>query len=374
MKFILAIAVTLAFCYFLRKSIKKHAKYYYIGALVISLFTIFVSASMLPAPLATFMSTFFQYGTVATAMFSLVMYTNAFHNGSFIQKTFMPIRAELSIIACILAYGHNIYTGKSYFVMLFTHADKMSTSTICATLLTLVLLLIMTPLFVTSFKSVRKKMKPKSWKKLQQWAYVFYMLIYVHIMCLILPLAFTGNSTYILDVVVYSVVFLGYATLRLLKYYKKSNKKIAIGLIVAMYVALGAVLLVNIVDMTTEPAVSETTESTESIESDEVETESDAVPEEPTSPYAIDLTAIADGTYTGSADGFNGAVTVTVTMTDGAIEKITLDEHIDDEEYMNSATSIRKKIVEAQDIDVDVITGATYSSNGIKNAVLDALT
>lgn len=385
MKFILSIILTISFAYFLRKSIKKYATYYYIGALAIALFTIFTNASMLPGPLATVMSTFFQYGTVSTAMLSLVMWMNAFENGSKIQKTFMPIRAELSIIACLLTYGHNFYTGKSYFKLLFTAPEKMSTQVICACIMTIILILLMTPLFITSFKCVRKKMKPKKWKNLQRLAYLFYMLIYVHIMFLMLPMALTGNFTYVLDVIVYSIVFIGYGTLKLKKYYKKSKKPIAIVLIVAMYVALGSVVALNLVDFSAGVEdgsdVSETDNDTDSDtdsdtdnETDTAEDEEVEIEEEATSPYDIDLSSIPDGEYTGSGIGFNGELTVTVTITDGAIEKITLDEYVDDDDYIMSATNIRKKIIDAQDIDVDVISGATYSSIGIKDAVLDALT
>lgn len=336
---------------------------------------------MLPGPLATVMSIFFQYGTVSTAMLSLVMWMNAFENGSKIQKTFMPIRAELSIIACLLTYGHNFYTGKSYFKLLFTAPEKMSTQVICACIMTIILILLMTPLFITSFKCVRKKMKPKKWKKLQRLAYLFYMLIYVHIMFLMLPMALTGNFTYVLDVIVYSIVFIGYGTLKLKKYYKKSKKPIAIVLIVAMYVALGSVVALNLVDFSAGVEdgsdVSETDNDTDSDTDNETDTAEDEeveIEEEATSPYDIDLSSIPDGEYTGSGIGFNGELTVTVTITDGAIEKITLDEYVDDDDYIMSATNIRKKIIDAQDIDVDVISGATYSSIGIKDAVLDALT
>ncbi|MFI3324661.1 MAG: FMN-binding protein [Clostridia bacterium] len=382
MKFILSIILTIAFAYFLRKSIKKHAVYYYIGALVIALFTVFTNSSMLPTPVATVMSTFFEYGTVSTAMLSIVMWMNAFKNGSKIQKTFMPIRAELSIIACILTYGHNFYTGKSYFKLLFTAPEKMSPLVIYACIMTIILVSLMTPLFVTSFKCVRKKMKAKNWKKLQRLAYGFYMLIYVHIMFLMLPMALTGNITYLIDVIVYSIVFIGYGTLKLKKYYKKSKKPIAIVLIVAMYLALGTAVTLNLVDFSAEVEDDSYTLETDDVTDADTQAETEVdtgvdedveIEAEPTSPYDIDLTAIADGEYTGSGIGFNGELTVTVTIAEGAITKITIDEHIDDDEYMSNATNIRKKIIEAQDIDVDVITGATYSSNGIKDAVLDAL-
>lgn len=356
MKFLLSIALCIAFAYYLKDSIRKNSKYYYIAALAIALVVVFVDTSSLPSFCSSFMSTFFYYGTVSTAIFTLVMYANAFRNGSIVQKTLMPIRAELSIIACILAYAHNIYAGKTYFVMLFTDSGRMSTLTICACIITMILIALMTPLFITSFKPVRKKMKAKNWKKLQRLAYVFYMLIYVHIMCLMLPLALNGMTVYIIDVIVYSIVFLGYGTLRLNKYYKKTKKPIAIVLILAMYLALALAIALNFVDFSANDESGDT-----------------SILEE-TSKYDIDLSSIADGEYTGEGIGFNGIITVSVTIADGTIEKIKLVNHDEEEEYMSSATNIRSDIIKAQSIDVDAITGATYSSIGIKDAVLDALT
>lgn len=391
MKFLLAIIVVLLLSYFLRKSIKKRAVYYYIGAIVISIITVCVDINSLPSFLGIIFSTFFEYGTIATAMFSLVMYTNAFANGTKMQKTFMPIRAELSIIACILAYGHNLYTGKTYLRMLVEYPERMTSLTRAALGITGILVLLMTPLFITSFKCIRKKMKPKKWKQLQQLAYLFYMLIYVHVMLLMLPMALEGYVSYIVNVFVYSCVFLTYATLRLWKFYKKSKKRIAVISIIMMCLVVVLVLfyglnnttgseiseesLEDVVEENSEDIVEdilmEDAEDSDSTIDEEIATEEFA--DEP-SIYDIDLSSIPDGTYTGTGEGYKGDVVVTVTMLDGVMESITLDKYTDDESYMDKATWIRKYMMEEQKINVDAISGATYSSIGIKDAVLDALT
>ena len=72
-------------------------------------------------------------------------------------------------------------------------------------------------LTVTSFPSVRKKMQAKKWKQLQRTAYVFYGLMYVHIMLINIPYARLGLGMYIANVVIYSIVFLGYAAMRIAK-------------------------------------------------------------------------------------------------------------------------------------------------------------
>ncbi len=80
-----------------------------------------------------------------------------------------------------------------------------------------------------------------------------------------------------------------------------------------------------------------------------------------------------DGTYTGSADGFSGKVKVKVRIKNGKIKKITILSHSDTEEYMNKAKALTKRIVSAQNTNLDAVSGATYSSNGILKAVENAL-
>lgn len=75
----------------------------------------------------------------------------------------------------------------------------------------------MIPLTVMSFPKVRKKMNAKLWKKIQRTAYLFYALIYIHIMVLFMPMAKTGRDGYFLSVIVYSAVFIGYAVCRIRK-------------------------------------------------------------------------------------------------------------------------------------------------------------
>ena len=59
----------------------------------------------------------FARGGLAGALFIYVMWAGALPNGSALIKKLMPLRAELSILACILTLGHNIAYGKTYFVI-----------------------------------------------------------------------------------------------------------------------------------------------------------------------------------------------------------------------------------------------------------------
>lgn len=83
---------------------------------------------------------------------------------------------------------------------------------------------------------------------------------------------------------------------------------------------------------------------------------------------------LADGVYKGSATGFSGPVTVAVTIMDKKITSIDILSSTDDEAFFNRAKAVIDRIIASQSFDVDVVSGATYSSNGIIAAVKNALT
>ena len=82
----------------------------------------------------------------------------------------------------------------------------------------------------------------------------------------------------------------------------------------------------------------------------------------------------ADGTYTGKAAGYGGDIEVRVTVQDGAITAIdVLDAEGETESFFARARTILPKMIEANTWEVDGVSGATFSSNGLKNAVQNAL-
>ena len=80
-----------------------------------------------------------------------------------------------------------------------------------------------------------------------------------------------------------------------------------------------------------------------------------------------------DGIYTAEAMGFEGQITVQVTVAEDKITDITLLSAEDEEEYLSRAKQVIPAILEGQSPNVDAISGATYSSTGILNAVKLAL-
>lgn len=83
---------------------------------------------------------------------------------------------------------------------------------------------------------------------------------------------------------------------------------------------------------------------------------------------------LADGTYEGSANGFSGKIKVSVVIKNQTIRSINILSNSDDEAFFNRAKEgVTASILAKQSTDVDTVSGATYSSRGIINAVKDAL-
>ncbi len=91
------------------------------------------------------------------------------------------------------------------------------------------------------------------------------------------------------------------------------------------------------------------------------------------------LTEILEGSYTdgifvGTGTGYKGEIEVQVIVENGLIEEISILSSGDDVPYfMRAEGTILSEVVESQNVDVDTVSGATFSSNGILEAIADAL-
>ena len=131
---------------------------------------------------------------------------------------------------------------------------------------------------------------------------------------------------------------------------------------------------------TAEPAKSDEPATAEPAKSDEPATAEPAKSDEPATPTPTATPVIEegkfpykDGTYYGSGRGFSGDSTVTIEIKNKKIIKALLIETADDEAFISRAIVILDRIVAEQNTNVDVVSGATYSSKGILSAVQNAL-
>jgi uncharacterized protein with FMN-binding domain len=94
-------------------------------------------------------------------------------------------------------------------------------------------------------------------------------------------------------------------------------------------------------------------------------------PEEPVVTFSG--AQLQDGTYEGSAGGYNGTITVSVEVSGGQVTAITVLVTSDTDRFFSQAKYVLSDIVDQQSLEVDAVSGATYSSAGLINATYDAL-
>ncbi len=85
----------------------------------------------------------------------------------------------------------------------------------------------------------------------------------------------------------------------------------------------------------------------------------------------LDVSTVKDGVYEGSYDANVISASVKVTMSTEKIESIELTSHKYDRG--GSAIAIIDEVIQAQSLDVDVVSGATNSSKTILKAIENAL-
>ena len=172
MNLITGILFTIIFYSLTANLIKKYPVVFYVGlyvwtGLVVYYYNMGFDRNF-PAWFNEYFMKIFSRGIFATATFMIVMFLGTVTKHNDFSKKLMAIRGEISIIASILVLSHNIIFGLHYFPILFTNPSSMPTRQLIASIITIFLLLMLIPLFVTSFKTVRRKMKAKSWKNLQK--------------------------------------------------------------------------------------------------------------------------------------------------------------------------------------------------------------
>ncbi|HHT73171.1 MAG TPA: FMN-binding protein [Firmicutes bacterium] len=156
-------------------------------------------------------------------------------------------------------------------------------------------------------------------------------------------------------------------------------------MVIAVTIADGSITAVEVVShndtpFIADPALETLTNAVVQSQSAEVDTVSGATYTsqgfKAAAQQALDKASgnLPDGEYIGSADGFNGPITVSVTMGGGAITAVEVTDHNDTPFIADGAIeTLTKAIVANQSSEVDVVSGATYTSRGVMNAVKDAV-
>ncbi len=224
MRFALVLLCTAVFCYVCKDAVRKVPGAFYALALALSAMYAVTSYVTFPFWLQQALFWLMQKGTLATAFFVVVMYIGVFDGIETVRQRLKPVRAELSIIACILILGHIV----KYLVAYLPRLGVLPASMTASIWLAIGLFALMLVLGVTSFQAVKRRMPSASWVKLQKSAYVFYGLLYVHLMWILLPPAIQGSARAVESAVAYTIVFVAYAVLRVGKAVRDRKSRSAV--------------------------------------------------------------------------------------------------------------------------------------------------
>ena len=213
MNFLFLLIIAAVAAYLLRSPLKAHPSLFYSIAAMLVLLYFFGATFGVPRWLWMPLVDLIQKCELAVALFAVVMLIGCLGKEQTLYRRMKPIRAELSIIACILWLGHMAVYLESYLPRLLG-GGEIGGNVMGAFVLAVVLLVLLVVLGVTSFAFVKRQMSTASWKKVQKLAYPFFGLVYVHLLLMLLPSALHGGLAAQASVAVYSVVFVGYALCR----------------------------------------------------------------------------------------------------------------------------------------------------------------
>ena len=188
MNLILSLLTAGCFILLSSTSLKKHPAVYYAAFSFLSVFIAVIqwtgTGTSFPGWLRYYVWPLLSQAGFSTALFIYIMYAGAAGHRGRLQKTVLINRGNLSIIASILTLGHNAAYGKNYFFTLLAKPASLPLNVLYAAVCSLVMIVIM---------------------------------------LLMLPSAWGGSSKYLVNIILYSIIFLGYFVLRSLKALKKTN-------------------------------------------------------------------------------------------------------------------------------------------------------
>jgi DMSO/TMAO reductase YedYZ heme-binding membrane subunit len=218
MRFLVGLLIAFIFAFLFRRPLKKAPIVFYLIVVALDALLIYGTYWGLPAWTWKTVMIPLQKNAIAFGLFTVVMFIGVLKDKSALHRYLMPIRAELSIVACLFSLGHVVVFINVFYQRLMFYPSTLSVFQILAVVCSVVFLVLMIPLLITSFKWVRQKINQRSWKRLQRLAYVFYGLLYLHVVLFLAPTLTTHSIATIVNVGAYTVVVALYAVLRVHRY------------------------------------------------------------------------------------------------------------------------------------------------------------
>ncbi|MBV7363297.1 ferric reductase-like transmembrane domain-containing protein [Actinomycetaceae bacterium TAE3-ERU4] len=224
---LLGFGIVTPLVFLLRKNIRAHALWYYLGStflsfLIIGLFVRWALSDSYPNeawwwPLISQV----ERGSVGFVLFTIVMFQGVIKPWNRPTKQLYAIRGELSILACILTFPHITI----YFLGYLFVSSRSDWGYEILMWSSMALLVIAIPLFYTSFKKIRFSMSALKWQKLHKLSYVFYFVLYANVI-LVFVRRIVSFSQYLdkdflymidtyLSLAIYTGIFIAYTILRI---------------------------------------------------------------------------------------------------------------------------------------------------------------
>lgn len=215
--FLGVLAGTIVFALLFRNPLKRFPLIFYALALILGCLPFLTFWMSVPRVFQMLVLLPLQRCYLAFALFTVVMFIGVFSDESRIKAYFMPIRAELSIMACLLALPHIVRNIVTYVPKLFWDSLGVTVPMTLSVALAMLLTVLLLVLGVTSFRAIKERMHTATWKKVQRFAYVFFVLIFVHLGLMLVPSALSGGVDARQNLIIYGVIFVLYGVLRLRK-------------------------------------------------------------------------------------------------------------------------------------------------------------
>lgn len=215
---LLSLAIALVVAFPLGRLLKKWPVPFYLAALVLVAAHLTYKYTGTYIPGAQIFVDIMQKAYLGVFFLAIVMFTGTLDEGSALRHRLQPIRAELSILSCLLIASHVAAFLPNYLPRLGTifgsHAG-MSVSIVMAVLLTVVFVL----LSVLSLRVFRMHMPFRVWKNIQRLSYVMVALLLLHIVLALGRPAFAGHgsTSALVSIIVYALIVAIYAVARIRK-------------------------------------------------------------------------------------------------------------------------------------------------------------
>jgi DMSO/TMAO reductase YedYZ heme-binding membrane subunit len=156
------IALLMGVAYLMTPWLLKHRLALYIGVWGVTLAGVMGQDLVIMTPIVK--------GMLGFAFLYVVMLTGALDPRWKLTRKLKSVRGIYSILGFVLLIAHPL-----------NYAAEVLNGTRTIPVFGVVAFVIMIPLFITSYMVIRKRMKPRTWTRLQQWAYLSYGLILIHL-------------------------------------------------------------------------------------------------------------------------------------------------------------------------------------------------